>query len=95
MIKILILADFGQTCQKMAILAQNHSFWEFEKKLFRQICLLYIRLAATLLRLCAIEILSINKPNGAGSLFHGTLVEPAKATGSMISPLSVRASMRP
>ena len=37
-------------------------------------CLLYIRLAATLLRLCAIEILSINKPNGAGSLFHGTLV---------------------
>ena len=38
-------------------------------------CLLYIRLAATLLRLCAIEILSINKPNGAGSLFHGTLVK--------------------
>ena len=37
-------------------------------------CLLYIRLAATLLRLCAIEILSINKPNSAGSLFHGTLV---------------------
>ena len=29
------------------------------------------------------------KPNGAGSLFHGILVEPAKATGSMISPLSV------
>ena len=27
------------------------------------------------------------KPNGAGSLFHGTLVEPAKATGSMVSPL--------
>ena len=29
------------------------------------------------------------KPNGAGSLFHGILVEPAKATGSMRSPLSV------
>ena len=29
------------------------------------------------------------KPNGAGSLFHGILVEPAKATGSMVSPLSV------
>ena len=32
LIKILILADFGQMCQKMAILAQNHSFWEFAKK---------------------------------------------------------------
>ena len=30
------------------------------------------------------------KPNGAGSLFHGTLVEPAKATGSMVSPMYVR-----
>ena len=29
------------------------------------------------------------KPNYAGSLFHGILVEPAKATGSMRSPLSV------
>ena len=29
------------------------------------------------------------KPNGAGSLFHGILVEPAKATGSMVSPLYV------
>ena len=35
------------------------------------------------------------KPNGAGSLFHGILVEPAKVTGSIISPLSVRPSVRP
>ena len=34
------------------------------------------------------------KPNGAGSLFHGILVEPAKATGSMGSPLYVRSFVR-
>ena len=31
--------------------------------------------------------LILGLPNGAGSLFHGILVEPAKATGSMRSPL--------
>ena len=41
--------------------------------------------------------ISLGLPNGAGSLFHGTLVyfiEPAKATGSMISPLFVRPFVR-
>ena len=34
------------------------------------------------------------KPNGAGSLFHLILVEPAKATGSMRSPLFVCSDVR-
>ena len=37
LIKIPILADSGQMYLKMAVLAQNHSFLEFEKKLLHQI----------------------------------------------------------
>ena len=38
--------------------------------------------------------IALREPNGAGSLFHGILVEPAKATGSMDSPLCVCAYVR-